>query len=81
MSVPRPVPLVVGRSLRLWGESLAELDRFVQRIAEVFDSGQGDNDGVAATIDLLNDPQKTSARIFPEIEREMLSFDPDAMIL
>jgi hypothetical protein len=62
-------------------ESFAELDGLVQRIAEIFDSRQRYNDSVAATIDLLDNPQEPPPRILSQIEREMFPFDSDAMIL
>jgi hypothetical protein len=67
--------------LRLWRESLTELDDLVQLIAEIFESRQGDDDGVTATINLLNDSQETAPRILSQVEREMFPFDSDIIVL
>ena len=67
--------------LTLWGECLAELDDFVQRIAKLLEARQGDDDCVVATINLLDDSQEFTPRIFSQVEREMLAFDADAVIL
>lgn len=66
--------------LRLRGESLAELDDLIQLIAEFFNSRQGDDDGVTATINLLDDSQKSAPRIFSQVKREMLPFDFDIIV-
>jgi hypothetical protein len=50
-------------------------------IAKFFKSRQGDNDGVSTTINFLNDSQEPAPRIFSQVEREMLSFDSQALIL
>lgn len=76
-----PQQRTIRRGSGCWRELLAELDDFVQRIAEIFDSRQGNNDGIAATINLLDNPQKTATRILPEIERKVLPFDSDVMTL
>jgi hypothetical protein len=62
------------------GESLAELDDFVQLIAEFFDSRYGDNNGVTATINFLDDSQETASRVLPQVKREMFPFDSDIII-
>lgn len=67
--------------LALWGECLAELDDFVQRIAKLFEARQGDDDSVVATINLLDDSQELTPRIFSQVEREMLALNPNAVIL
>ena len=67
-------------SLALWGESLAELDDFVQRVAKLFEARQGDDDCVVATINLLDDSQKLTPWIFTQVERKVLAFDPNAVI-
>jgi hypothetical protein len=67
--------------LGLRGESLTELNDLVQLIAEIFESCQGDDDGVTATINLLDDSQETAPRVFSQVKREMLSFDSDIVVL
>jgi hypothetical protein len=67
--------------LRCWRERLAELDNLVQLIAEIFDSRQGNNDGVSATINFLDNSQESSPWILSQVEREMLSLDSDTLIL
>jgi hypothetical protein len=67
--------------LRLWCESLTELDDLVQLIAKIFESRYGNNDGVTATINLLGDSQEPSPRVLSQVKREMLPFDSDIMIL
>lgn len=66
--------------LCLRGESLAELNNFVQLITEFFDSRQGDDDGVTATINLLDDPQEPAPRVLSQVEREMFPFDSDIIV-
>ena len=67
--------------LRLWGESLTELDDLVQLIAKIFESRQGDDDGVTATINLLDDSQEPSTRVLSQVKREMLPFNSDIVVL
>jgi hypothetical protein len=61
-------------------ERLAELDDFVQRISEIFNARQGNNDGIAATIDLFNNPEKTASRILSEIKRDVFPLDRDTTV-
>ena len=79
--LPVRSPLQVPDVLSLWRESLTELDDLVQLVAEFFDSCQGDDDGVTATINLLYNSQETAPRVLSQIKREMLPFDSDIMIL
>jgi len=81
LRLPIRFPLHEPDVLSLWRESLTELDDLVQLIAEFFDSCQGDDDGVTATINLLDNSQETAPRILSQIKREMLPFDSDIMIL
>jgi hypothetical protein len=62
------------------GEGLAELDDLVQLIAEFFDSCYGDNDGVTAAINLLDDSQETTSRVLSQVKREMFPLDSDIII-
>lgn len=61
-------------------ESLAELDDLIQLIAELFDSRQGDDDGVTATINLLGDSQESAPRVLSQVKREMFPFDSDIIV-
>jgi hypothetical protein len=81
LRLPVRLPLQEPDVLRLWCESFTELDDLVQLIAEIFDSCQGDDDGVTATINLLDDSQETAPRVLSQVEREMLPFDSDIIIL
>jgi hypothetical protein len=67
--------------LRLWRESLTELDDLVQLIAEIFESRQWSDDGVTATINLLDDSQETAPGVLSQVERKMFPFDSDIIIL
>jgi len=79
--VPVRLPLQDPDISGLWCESLTELDDLVQLIAEIFESRQGDDDGVTATINLLDDSQETAPRVLSQVKREMFPFDSDIMIL
>jgi hypothetical protein len=79
--LPIRFPLQEPDALSLRCESLTELDDLVQLIAEIFDSCQGDDDGVTATINLLDDPQETPSRVLSQVEREMLAFNSETQIL
>ena len=79
-AVVRPLSTASAKCLGLRGESLAELDDLVQLIAKIFESRQGDDDGVTATIDLLNDSQETAPRVFSQVKREMFPFDSDIIV-
>ena len=76
-----PTNLRVPRGLRLWRETFAELDDLVELVAKIFQSRQGDDNGVATAIDFLDDPQEAPSRVFPQVKREMLPLDPDALVL
>jgi hypothetical protein len=78
---PRRIIVSPCRESDFWRECLAELDDLIQRIAEIVNSREGDDDGVAATTDLLGNPQKTASRILFESEREVLPLDRDAISL
>jgi hypothetical protein len=69
------------RNLRFRRERLVEADNLVQLIAKIFEPRSGDNDGIATTINLLDDSQEPAPRIFSQVEREMLALDSDTLIL
>ena len=79
-TVARPPSIVSAGYLSLRGESLTELDDLIQLIAEFFDSRQGDDDGVTATINLLDDSQETAPRVLSQVKREMFTFDSDIIV-
>jgi hypothetical protein len=62
----------------LWRECLAELDDFVQDVAEIVNSRQGDDDGITATaLDRFGDPQERPLRVLLQFKCELLPLDPD----
>jgi hypothetical protein len=74
-------PTASAGCLRLWCESLTELNDLVQLIAEIFESRNGNNDGVTATINLLDDSQESASRVLSQVERKVFPFDSDIIVL
>lgn len=62
-------------------EVFAELDDLVQRIAELLDAGQWNDNGVAPTVDFFGDAKEPSARILTQIKGEVLTFHAQSLIL
>lgn len=53
------------------------LDHGAHRALKILEATRGDHNGVAAAIHLLSDAQKTSARIFVQVEKKLFAFHLD----
>jgi hypothetical protein len=80
-AVGRPPSTASAGCLSLRGESLAELNDLVQLITKIFESRYGNNDGVTATINFLDDSQETAPRVLSQVKREVFPFDSDIIVL
>jgi hypothetical protein len=68
----------ICRESDFWRERLAKLDDFIQDVAEIVNSLQGDDDGVAATtVNRFGDPQERPLRILFQVKCELLPLDAD----
>lgn len=52
-------------------------DNLIEDTAKFFQAGSGNDNGVAPTVRILRDAQKTTTRIFAQIKNEMLALDRD----
>ena len=50
-------------------------NHFVYDAAEIFQTSRGDDDGVAATVDIFGDAEKAAPRVFFQSEEKSLSLD------
>jgi hypothetical protein len=58
-------------------QGLVELDRFVQRFAEVFQPTDRYHDGIETASDFLGDAEEATADVLAQVKLEMFSFDPE----